>query len=576
MFRPHERRPAAAFFAPLLLGLPLQASSSGGASTTPDAELNATYEELVTAKAHGAPRARIDHLYRKLETLALQCGTTASHVLSQCSPAPSAPPSTTPGLISAPPCGGATTTTLTFSSAPGQPIPDATTTAQSGWGTLENFIFAFGQDTFLWDVDVTTNITHARCNDLKVYLLAPNGQQITLTTDNNLFGYANLFNGTRWDDSALVPVTDWLFVNNQTVGPVVAEGALGALIGIDPNGVWDLLVRDDTPNNTGVLHSWSVDITTLSASPTLGSGSQFRVVNQTVPDAPSPGLTSTLVISGADPFLLDMNVATSILHGFPSDLSVLITSPAGTTVTLSTRNGGNRDNVFNGTMWDDSAPDTATDYPYVPGVTAPLLCPDGALAAFIGENPNGTWTLRVRDDLAGETGFLSAWSIEYLTCAPPTPGQVFCTGDGLDGTITSACPCGNVGASGNGCANSANVGGARLSLTGTTNPDTAVLHASGMPATASAIYLKGDQLGDAVFGDGVRCVDGNLIRMRTRTSVAGGSQFPDAGDPLLSVRGSTPVGSGLTAYYQTYYRNAVAAFCPPSTFNITNGVRVTW
>ncbi|MFO1012054.1 MAG: proprotein convertase P-domain-containing protein [Planctomycetota bacterium] len=577
MSRPLERGRCAAFLAPVLVGLPLHAATGTQVDASADSALSAAFDELASAKAHGAPRARLDQLYRRLDLLAAQSGTTAAQVLAQCGPSPS-PVTTTSGprAIAAPPCGGATTTTLSFSSPAALPIPDATSTVQSGWGTLENFIFAFGQDTYLWDVDVTTTITHPRCNDLKVYLIAPSGQQITLTTDNNLFGYANLFNGTRWDDSALVPVTDWPYVNNQTVGPAVPEGALGALIGIDPNGVWDLLVRDDTPNNAGMLQSWSVDITTISVPPTLGAGSQFRLVNQTVPDAPNPGLTSTITISGAEPYLLDMNIGTGILHGFPSDLSILITSPAGTTVTLSSRNGGNRDDVFNGTMWDDSAPDTATDYPYVPGSAVPLLCPDGALSAFIGENPNGVWTLRVRDDLAGEVGFVSAWWLEYLTCAAPSPGTSFCTGDGLDTAITTTCPCGNVGAPGNGCANSANANGAHLAMTGSTNPDTAVLVASGMPATAFAIYLKGDVLDDAVFGDGIRCAGGNVIRMRTRASVAGASQFPDVGDPLLSVRGATPVGSGLVALYQTYYRNAVGTFCPPATFNVTNGMRVTW
>ncbi|MBI5362300.1 MAG: proprotein convertase P-domain-containing protein [Planctomycetes bacterium] len=578
MIRAFGRRSQTVFLVPLFLGPTLHATPQAPTSAPAVGidHLGAAVQELTYAKAHGAPRARIDRLFERLEAVAAAAGTSAAQALAQCGPVPTAPPTNQPHPIAAPPCSGGTTTTVTFSSSDILPIPDATTTAQSGWGTLENFIFASGLDSFLWDVDVRTNIAHARCNDLKMYLLGPNGQQVTLTTDNNLFGYANLFNGTRWDDSALVPVTDWPFVNNQVVGPCVPEGALGAYVGIDPNGVWDLLVRDDTPNNTGALQGWSVDLTTISAPPTLSGGSYFKLVNQVIPDAPSTGLVSTLVVTGSDNFLVDVNITTVIQHPFPSDIAIYLVSPAGTTVTLSTRNGGNRDDVYNGTMWDDSAPLCATDYPYVPGVVAPLLCPDGALSALMGENPNGTWTLRVRDDLAGEVGFVTAWALDTLTCVPPSPGTPFCTGDGLDGQITSTCPCGNVGAAGNGCANSANAAGAHLSVTGSTNPDTAVLHASGMPATAFAIYLKGDVLDDVVFGDGIRCTGGNLIRMRTRVSVAGASQFPDVGDPLLSVRGATPVGSGLTAYYQTYYRNAVAAFCPPATFNIGNGVRMTW
>jgi hypothetical protein len=79
-----------------------------------------------------------------------------------------------------------------------------------------------------------------------------------------------------------------------------------------------------------------------------------------------------------------------------------------------------------------------------------------------------------------------------------------------------------------------------------------------------------------VFGDGVRCADGNLIRLGTVANVAGASSYPAPGQQLVSVRGQTPVGSGLTGYYQTYYRNAAPAFCPPETFNVTNGFVVVW
>ncbi len=123
-----------------------------------------------------------------------------------------------------------------------------------------------------------------------------------------------------------------------------------------------------------------------------------------------------------------------------------------------------------------------------------------------------------------------------------------------------------------------NATGATLRATGATNPDDVVLQGSGMPNTASAIYLKGDADNGAgvVFGDGVRCVDGSLIRLRTKQNAGGASQFPEVGEPSVSVRGQTPSGSGLTGYYQVYYRNSAAAFCPPATFNVTNGLRIDW
>jgi hypothetical protein len=160
------------------------------------------------------------------------------------------------------------------------------------------------------------------------------------------------------------------------------------------------------------------------------------------------------------------------------------------------------------------------------------------------------------------------------------PGTPYCFGDG---TLTTPCPCGNTGAPGHGCANSVNSSGALLGSTGfvetdpVTGTDSVVLHGSGMPATATAVYLKGasTNANGAVYGDGLRCVAGPFVRLAVKISVGGTSRFPEPGDPSLSARGGTPYGSGLSAYYQVYYRNP-ASFCTPATFNISNGVRIDW
>ncbi|MBK7877875.1 MAG: immunoglobulin domain-containing protein [Planctomycetes bacterium] len=138
------------------------------------------------------------------------------------------------------------------------------------------------------------------------------------------------------------------------------------------------------------------------------------------------------------------------------------------------------------------------------------------------------------------------------------------------------CPCGNVGAAGRGCANSTNPAGALLRATGVTADDSIVLHGSGMPATVTCIYLQGDLQGSVVFGDGVRCAGGNLIRLRAKANSSGASSYPDLGDPSVAARGQVTPGSGVVRQYQTYYRNAATAFCPPATFNATNGIRLVW
>ncbi len=150
-----------------------------------------------------------------------------------------------------------------------------------------------------------------------------------------------------------------------------------------------------------------------------------------------------------------------------------------------------------------------------------------------------------------------------------------CLGDG-SGT---ACPCGNASVVGvdSGCLNSTGNAG-HLEAIGTASiaSDTVLLRASGMP-DSSALYFQGTQAvgagSGAVFGDGLRCAGGNVQRLATKTNVQGASSLPNVGDAALATLGAL-TGPG-TAVYQVWYRNA-AAYCSPSTFNLTNGLAVSW
>jgi hypothetical protein len=181
---------------------------------------------------------------------------------------------------------------------------------------------------------------------------------------------------------------------------------------------------------------------------------------------------------------------------------------------------------------------------------------------------NGSW--RFRED--GQNFTVRA----AVSHSGTNPIRVFCGGDGLDGNVLP-CPCGNFGSAGHGCANSVNPMGALLGASGAPSADDVVLLASGMPSTTSCIFLQGSAQDSAFFGDGVRCAGGSLLRLRTRFASGGAAAFPDSTDTVtLSARGMVVPGSGMVRYYQTYYRNAAAAFCPPSTFNVTNGLVATW
>jgi hypothetical protein len=159
-----------------------------------------------------------------------------------------------------------------------------------------------------------------------------------------------------------------------------------------------------------------------------------------------------------------------------------------------------------------------------------------------------------------------------------SPGTPFCFGDG---TLPTPCPCGNTGAAGHGCANSAEANGALLGSSGTISPDTVVLAASGERATALTIFLQGNTNASAgiPFGDGVRCANGVIKRLYVKNAIAGSISAPQAGDPSITARSAAlgdPIAPGSSRYYHTYFRDPTPAFCPPNTFNSTNGVQIDW
>jgi hypothetical protein len=166
----------------------------------------------------------------------------------------------------------------------------------------------------------------------------------------------------------------------------------------------------------------------------------------------------------------------------------------------------------------------------------------------------------------------------------PSVAQALCFGDGSTAT---ACPCGNFGAAGAGCNNSAGNGGAILSTSGTPSLSNDTLSFTQVNELGSAlsIFLQGtlNLPNGIVFGDGVRCVGGSLKRLYVKAASAGMVQAPIIGtDPSVSsisaLLGDT-ITAGATRYYGVYYRDASATFCPNppgNTWNIGNGYSITW
>ena len=153
-----------------------------------------------------------------------------------------------------------------------------------------------------------------------------------------------------------------------------------------------------------------------------------------------------------------------------------------------------------------------------------------------------------------------------------------------DGSLPTACPCGNTGALGHGCANSEVAAGGVLEGEGGTGLDEVTLVAHDLLPHALAIVLQGDSLssGGLLFGDGVRCVGGALRRLYVLHAQFGTLSAPGPYDLGLRARAQAlgdPLPPGSLRGYQVYYRDPSANFCPApsgSTWNVTNAITVQW
>jgi subtilisin-like proprotein convertase family protein len=193
-----------------------------------------------------------------------------------------------------------------------------------------------GLGTYLWDINLNTAITHTACADLDITLTSPSGTVIVITTDNGGTN-DNVFNGTLWDDNVNVAsAPDRAYTNLVTATPLSPEGRLQNFRGEDPNGTWLLKIVDDAATNTGTLVSASLDITTLAAAPTQATTNFTKspglLIPPGAPTTTSGTTTDTMVVSGVDTYLTEVNLYMEITHTYAGDLDMTLTSPVGTIV----------------------------------------------------------------------------------------------------------------------------------------------------------------------------------------------------------------------------------------------------
>ncbi len=151
---------------------------------------------------------------------------------------------------------------VNYDAFPNLPISDFTTSSSS--------IVVADVPYAITDVDVMIDITHTWVSDLKLTLIAPNGQRILLV--DGLGGSGDDFSGTIFDSQAAVGI-------NQGTAPFLGryrpQQSLSRLNGLDANGTWKIEVKDSSSGDVGLLNEWQLSIYTGEVTSTTNANGRY-------------------------------------------------------------------------------------------------------------------------------------------------------------------------------------------------------------------------------------------------------------------------------------------------------------
>jgi len=122
-------------------------------------------------------------------------------------------------------------------------------------GTVTESVISITDDFVINDVNVTLNLTHTFDGDLDIFLIAPDGTPVELSTDNG--GSGENFTNTVFDDSAATSITTG---SAPFTGSFKPEGSLSTFNGMQSLGDWTLSITDDANSDGGTLLDWSLQI----------------------------------------------------------------------------------------------------------------------------------------------------------------------------------------------------------------------------------------------------------------------------------------------------------------------------
>ncbi|RLD23555.1 MAG: propanediol utilization protein, partial [Bacteroidetes bacterium] len=213
----------------------------------------------------------------------------------------------------------------------------------------------------------------------------------------------------QWSDAGIGSLYDLEVATDAGFNDIVSNQ-----VGLTENSFYESSLLNET------LYYWRVTAYNECSAAPVSSTYSFTTgtcsadmstdVPINIPSSGSPTVTSTLNITQSGT-IQDLNVVNLTgQHTWVSDLTITLTSPQGTMITLFSNVCGDADD-WDLNFDDDAAPGALPCPPTDGGTYQPL----NPLSNFNGENVQGTWTLSIADALNQDGGSLNSWGIEYCT-----------------------------------------------------------------------------------------------------------------------------------------------------------------
>jgi subtilisin-like proprotein convertase family protein len=142
------------------------------------------------------------------------------------------------------------------------------------------------------------------------------------------------------------------------------------------------------------------------------SGFNIKTLNRRIPETGTSGnMTDDSIVISSNPNINDINLFVGINHTLDANLEIILIAPNGDSVNVCSDFFalGTNDNIV--TIFDDNADSTMTDLHYT-DISSRIKPQSVMNSVFSGDNPNGVWRLRIRDDSSLDTGRLYAWGIQ--------------------------------------------------------------------------------------------------------------------------------------------------------------------